>query len=774
MPLPSTSLGIPSTHRGLIVAVALASGLVTPNLAAQGLEEVIVTAQKRSESLQDTPISITAYNPEAIETMGLNNVKDIGLATPSLQTPAYPTSSNNLGIFIRGIGNADSIILTKDNTVGVYYDGVYSGRSTGVLADLADLERVEILRGPQGTLYGRNTTAGAISFVTKKPSGEFGLDQTLTLGNYDYQRSVTSIDLPTIAGVKSHVSVALTERDGWVDNDGAGKIPGGEYNDFYLEDKKGLRIALRYDQVDRLLIDYAFDYSDMDTTSPYFQYSGPTGSGISATGGDIVASYPERLEKTFDGKTGQRRAYNLPLTNTKTRGQSLTISYDINDVLTFKSITGYRAFDDDLSQNFADSFGGASGLEVSTITEYEQYTQEFQLTGMTERWKYVGGLYYLKEEGSSAEQQFLDRAFVESSGIVALDSNGPCVSGAFGAPPPVCNVLDPAFYPAYLGQFTVDNEVESYAVFGQATWTPDILSDRLDLTFGARYTDDQRDATRTTDGVLWNSLNPGNNDSSIDQPDWTVTADYRWTDAISTYVKASTAFRSGGSSPKALDFSQTFDKETLISYELGIKSEWFDNRIRLNGAIYQTEIEDVILDYLPDPVNAPSIVSIFNSGEAEIQGLELDLLAAITENFQFGINYAYLDYEITNAVFPDGSDRTDSTVLVWAPEHAYSIVADYSLPLGNLGELKAHLDYSWQDDQYALANTDQGDVIVEDFGLLNGRISLDYVEMLGGEWQFALWAKNLTDEDTANYLIGQTSTTYLQPRTYGVDLRLRY
>ena len=138
------------------------------------LEEVVVTAQKRQESMQDIPIAMSAFDADKIETMGLNSAKDIGLATPSLQMPSYPTNSNNLALFIRGIGNADSISLTKDNTVGVYYDGVYAGRSTGLLADLADLERVEILRGPQGTLYGRNTTSGAVNFINAKPTGEFG------------------------------------------------------------------------------------------------------------------------------------------------------------------------------------------------------------------------------------------------------------------------------------------------------------------------------------------------------------------------------------------------------------------------------------------------------------------------------------------------------------------------------------------------------------------------------------------------------------------------
>ena len=170
-------------RKTLSMAVLLASGLAAGNAVAQ-LEEVLVTAQKRTESLQDIPIAINAYDAQAIEAMGLINAKDVGLASPSLQMPAYPFSNTNLALFIRGIGNADSIVITKDPTVGLYYDGVYAARSTGLLADLSDLERIEILRGPQGTLYGRNTTAGAVNFINAKPTGELGFKQTLSAGNY--------------------------------------------------------------------------------------------------------------------------------------------------------------------------------------------------------------------------------------------------------------------------------------------------------------------------------------------------------------------------------------------------------------------------------------------------------------------------------------------------------------------------------------------------------------------------------------------------------------
>ncbi len=245
--------------------------------------------------------------------------------------------------------------------------------------------------------------------------------------------------------------------------------------------------------------------------------------------------------------------------------------------------------------------------------------------------------------------------------------------------------------------------------------------------------------------------------------------DYNWTDDVSTYLKVSTGFRSGGSSRNGLNFNNAFDKETLTSYEFGWKTEMLDQRLRINGAIFHMEIDDVILDYLPDPVNNPQFVEVINSGEADVDGLELDITWALGENFLLGVSYAYLDYEISDAIFPDGSDRTDSTELVWAPEHAYAVTADWNIPV-NYGDWRFHADYSWQDDRFALANTDFGEVKVEAYGLVNARFSLADVEMLGGNWQFALWAKNLQDSDDVNYRIGTTANNFLTPRMYGGEV----
>jgi iron complex outermembrane receptor protein len=755
------------SRKRLPLAVFLASGLAASNAMAQ-LEEVIVTAQKRAASLQDTPIAISAYNAGDIQAMGLIDAKDIGMASPYLQMPAYPNASNNLALFIRGIGNADSIVLTKDPTVGLYYDGVYAARSTGLLADLAELERVEILRGPQGTLYGRNTMAGAINFINQKPTGELGFKQSLSAGNYDSWRSVSHLNLPDVAGFKTKLTAAFSDRDGWVQNEGANEVPGYDYSDYYKQENEGYRGALRFDGVDKLLVDYSYDYSDVTSTAPYFQYAGPTG-GTTAAGLPITNNFTDRLKNTRTPTGGEKLAYYLPESKTKVKGNNLTVSYELSDNLMLKSITGYREFNDDISQNFAQSFGDAGSLEVNTQTDQDQFSQELQLIGTAERLEYVGGLYYFNENGDQKERQYLDRAAVDELGIYAFDfiTGMPCTDGS--TPGPICTDFANATLPNYLGEYKVSTDVESWAGYGQATWTPDILEDKLDLTLGLRYTDDKRDATRTNDGWYANSFAPGKTDSQKDRVDYTAITDYSWTDEFSTYFKVSTGFRSGGSSRNGVDFNKPFDNEDLTSYELGWKSELLEQRVRLNGAAYYMQINDIILDFLPDPVDNPQLVESFNSGDADVYGLEIDLQAAVTDQFLIGLSAAYLNYDFSNVDFPDGTDHTDTTELVWAPEYAYAITADYNLPV-SVGEVRFHLDYSWQDDQFALANTEFGEVDVDAYGLLNARVSLADVEMAGHNWQFAVWGKNLTDEDSSNYRIGSTALTYLPPLMWGGEV----
>ena len=758
-------------HKNRVLKVFTLTAVIGAANAHAELEEVTVTAQKRSESLQDVPIAVNAIDADDIARMHIVNAQDIAQASPYIQMPTDPRSANNPALFIRGIGNLDAIVLTKDPTVGIYYDGVYAARSTGLLADLAELERVEVLRGPQGTLYGRNTTAGAINFITSRPSGVLGFEQKMGFGDYGSWRSVSRLNLPAMAGLSATLTAAFSAADGWVKNDGPNKLPGLAYNDFDKRKNEGYRVALRYDGIDNLQIDYTFDHSSMTTTTSYFQYEGAVGIP-SLAGPPITGSFDKRLESTLSPITGEPTAYYLPESRTQVDGHNLTAEWKIDETSSIKAITGYRKFDDNFSQNFAQSFGGAGNLEVNTVTDHKQFSEELQLLGGRDRFKYVAGLYYFDEKGTQTERQYLDRAIVDSTGVIALDLNTftPCSDGSTSAP--LCSDFR-KFFPYYLGEYAVDVHNESWAAFGQGTWTPAILDNALDLTLGLRFTHDQRRAVRTNDGLLWNSFSPGESRSSLDKPDYSLIADYRWTDTISSYAKVSTGFRSGGSSRNGLNFNQSFREETLRSYEIGWKAEFLDQSLRFNGAIHDTRIEHIILDYLPDPVFNPQFVEVFNSGNADIRGFEGDVQWAVTRTLLLGLSYSYLEYDIRHAIFPDGSDRTKTTELVWAPRNSVSLNADWYIPV-SFGNYDVRLDYTWQDDHFATSGTEAGKVIVGASGQLNGRVSLSDFAIPKGKLEVAFWVRNITDEDRATYKIGATAATYMQPRTFGAEVVLRY
>ena len=233
------------------------------------LEEVIVTAQKREETLQEAPLAISALGPEQLEARGVSSLGDLADGgVPALKIHVYPNSGATLYATIRGISAGDPGSITTELPVGIYIDGVYLGRAQGLSADILDLERVEVLRGPQGTLYGRNSVAGAINLVTQKPAGEFSFKQTLTVADdYDHWRSLTRIDLPAYRGFSARISYLQSEHDGWVENTNSGA---GD-TDFFASDKEGGRFAVRWEVNDSVTVDYAYDYSDLEVGQPYFQ-----------------------------------------------------------------------------------------------------------------------------------------------------------------------------------------------------------------------------------------------------------------------------------------------------------------------------------------------------------------------------------------------------------------------------------------------------------------------------------------------------------------------
>ncbi len=758
----------------LVILGTFGPGL-TGSLQAQELEEIVVTAQKRVESLQDTPLAVSALNAEDLQAFGIHNLSELTTSLPSLQAYDFPTSSSNQSIFMRGIGNPDSQTLTIDNPVGIYVDGVYIARSSAALMELLDLERVEVLRGPQGTLYGRNSTAGAINFITREPGEVFGGQVELGAGNFGVVKATASIDLPFNDTFKTKLSLLSARDDGWVKNRGEqGMGPGENFN---MKEQQAVRLAISWQPTSRISVDYSFDYADVDTTPQYYQQITP-----GADFDDLDRA--ESTSHVFLG--GAPFRYVLPASPTGNSGHNVTLEAELGDSLTLKSITGSRSMKEHSIQNWSDVLFFAADVDWET----EAFSQELQLLGQAERLEYIVGIYYFSEDGKKAEQQFLN--FDAASGMaIALDAL---------AEPGVSSSL--LVGGTSLGTASYDTELKSSAIFAQATW---VFSDRFDLTAGLRYTDDERDALRA--GARFNPANPtqcfgqppglpgdtsitfcsGVNSLDYSNTDWTLVADWKFSDVASTYLRLATGFRAGGSAERAINFAQTFDKETADSIELGFKSELADRRLRLNAAIYRTTVDDFILTLNGPTPDTAGFVENFNIGEARLDGLEVDLLALVAEQTRITLNYSYLDTELEGLIVPAasfllsgqipgtvdqrGEDISGSTFIPQAPTSAYTLAIDHNFGLQQGSNIAVHLDYVYRDDVFS--QPARG-LPVKSLGIFNARIA--WRGVIGGEkdLEIALWGKNLADAEQVIYDLNNFGVQFNRPLSYGLDFRLAF
>jgi iron complex outermembrane receptor protein len=754
--------------------------LMTGMSAQAELDEIVVSAQKRTETLQDVPLAVSALGKDELEAYSIATMADLTETLPYLHAYEFPTTTNNLSLFMRGMGNPDSQTLTIDNPIGVYIDGVYIARTSGALLELLDLERVEILRGPQGTLYGRNSTAGAINFVTEKPSDEFAARVSLGAGNDALFNASATIEGALSDSVSGKLSVLTSSEDGWVSNAGPNPVS-QPAKDFYMTDQQAFRVSLRWQASDKILVDYSYDDAEIDATPQHYQAIVP--------GTDLATvSRTESTSHVFLGGTPFR--YVVPESPSESRGHNLTITADINDTLAFKSITAHRSISEAAVQNWSDVLFFATDLLVKA----DSLSQELQLLGTAAdgAFEYIVGAYYYEENGEKAEEQFLN----------------------FNAAVPVLIQLDALAEPGVsssllvggtsLGQFSFDADLRSIAVFAQATYA---FTDQLEVTAGLRYTDDDRDALRA--GVL--AIDPndpfdqcfgqppglpsnttisfcsGVNQLSYSNTDVTLVADWAFSDDGSLYARYATGFRAGGSAERALNFAQTFDKETADTIELGFKSEVLEQRLRLNAALHRTVIDDFILTLNGPTPDTAAFVENFNVGEATVQGLELDVLALLGERTTLTLNYAYLDWNLEDLVVPAdsfllsglipgtvdqrGQDISSTTFIPQTPDNAYTLALDHSLPLSNDARLDIHVDYVYRDKVFS--QPARG-LPVDGLGLVNARITWSGIDIGNADLDIAIWSKNLLDADKVIYDLNNFGVQFARPTTYGVQATLNF
>ncbi len=781
---------------GAWTGVAIAALIGTTAVAQEdsGLQEIVVTAQRVEGTLQKTPISLAVFDKEALRSIGAVAAGDAAAYAPNVQIDRTPLSRTAYAVSIRGIRSADPS-LALDPTVGIYLDGVYLGRQSGSAFEIVDLERVEILRGPQGTLYGRNSTGGAINLVTSKPSGEFGLLQQLSYGDHGFLRAQTSIDTPKLGNLAAKFSFNHSQHDGTVKSLYTGGDLGG-YN------ANSGRFSLRWTPVDALTVDYAFDISKEDSNTSIDQITAVRDFQASL-GGDFYAQMQaaasadrqSRLPYPVDGKV---QPFEMS-------GHALTLEWHPGEV-TLKSISSYREWDRTAtSANFgtfrvaADSvLDGTTGTYIpagelaanytnpETYSRQKQWSQELQLFGKSESLglRYTAGLYYFREKSLEIDPQ----AFILPALLAFGELPGPfqdflCVGTCFGKS---VRLATPDF------AYTSDNE--AFAAYGQLTRS---MTDRLDATLGVRFTRDQKDATLTNDftdaglataagSKSWNNVSPA------------FTLDYAWSDDARTYLTATRGYRSGGFNVRATNtaaFRQPFNEENVTSYELGLKSEWLDRRLRVNGALYHYEYTDKQVAQFEAGTGGASS-KIVNAGSAKATGIEIDLTARPIEDLLLTLSYGYIDFGYDKLVtgvqdpatgFPvfgsDGealvADISDTAATnVQSPRNSASLRAEYTVARTGMGTVVLHVDGNYvgpRTFQEQLNTFDRSD----SYSLWNARLALNDIPVGAGSLSASLWGRNLSDEKVREYgidfgALGFATNTYKELRSFGIDLLYQY
>lgn len=745
--------------KGGLLAFFAAAFSANPAVAQDGqvaskrtmaIEEVVVTVQRREESLQEAPVAVSALSSADLEIKGIKSITDLmDGGVPSLRISPVGAASTSHSLSIRGLTPADPGQISREQTVGIYIDGVYQGRAQGLSIEQMDLERLEVLRGPQGTLFGRNTIGGAVNIVSKKPSGELGFEQKISVGNYDYFSTISRLNLPSYLGISTKIEYLMSDRDGWVKNPAQGQ------EDWSAFEKSGVRAALLWDGLDHFTLEYSYDNSKNDEVTSYLHIGDPLPGAAPLAADSFQQIEPDRVSRARTG------SYNEPSTS-KVEGHALTASWDINENNLLKSITAYRELEASqyASSSAAIRPGPFTGFLFNRISqadiEQEQFSQELQWLGNTDRLEYILGAFYFKEDAN-------DQQASPFGNILTMDG--------------------PQLLPGLVATSTTRNsfvENSSKALFGQVTWNPAILQDRLKLTVGARYTDDYKTGGRT---ILDGDPAPLNFKFSAERFDPAVILAYQWNENLNTYVKWSTAYRGGGVNSRSPTFD-TFTEDEINSWEIGLKSDSWDKRLRLNMAVYTLDWDDQQTDFVFVTPTQGSITDTVNALKtSQTTGLELDLTLIPLAGLTVNANYAYMDVDYPPQPNPNGD--IVSLQATQAPRNAGTLSLSYDFEPFSFGNLQAYVGMIYSDDYYVLADSLEL-AKSDEYTLWNARVTLSELpfQALSGNLEFALWGKNLTDEEYKQFstsnatgnpvVIDHVLTQYNTPRTYGIDATFKF
>jgi len=744
----ATCVGMVPVH-GAIAQQAAAETI------APAIEDIVVTAQRRETRLQDTPISITAVTAAAIEQRGYTNISEITGATPNLQfdaTAPVSGSSNASSIFIRGVGQTD-FLLTTDPGVGVYLDGVYIARSVGGVLDLGDVERVEVLRGPQGTLFGKNTIGGAISLTTNKPVQRLeGLGE-VTVGSFRRLDVKGVLNIPITDTLAFRVVAQSANRRGYAERVLTGQRLGNKNAD-------SARASLRWQPTADTDINLAFDITRAREESPAATAGasglGPVGDGaltnlynIFVAPTLVVPGFGTNVRYDNRWLTGDPyKSFGTGPTGSDSDvyGVSLNVEHRFGSV-TLKSITGYRHLDARFARDFDNS--PLDILSTSNDITHRQFSQELNLSGrlFDDRLNYVVGLYYFEEDGRDA-------------------ISVPVVPALFNSP-----LMIPV---SVAGTYRIDNR--NYAGFMQVGYK---LTDALSVTLGGRYSSERRRIRIDyflTDLNLPLLANP-NRELSFNDFTPRVGLEYKASESVFAYASYAKGFKAGGFTARYVSPApepQAFDPEEVETYEVGLKTDLLNGKLRLNGAAFTSNYRNIQVVAFRGvaPVNV-------NAAAGRIRGFEIEATAVPTAGLTFTAAAGYLDAKYTRVdaaafagiTFP----ITLASRFVNTPRWTLNGSAEYRFGMAG-GDVSFRGDVQYQTATFKDAANTPG-LVQPAYALVNVRLAY---QPRDGNWSAALFGRNITDTryitsgvgDIASF--GTVEVNFARPAEWGASLKYKF
>lgn len=777
-----------------VSALALAAVSAGPAMAqeadgdnAQAIPDIIVTAQKREQSLQSTPVSVTAIGAEALTARSANNIASIASYAPNLEINSGKGDggSTNAAVFIRGVGQNDFIFPT-DPGVGIYVDGVYIARSIGAMMDLSDIERIEVLRGPQGTLYGKNTIGGAINVISTRPGNDLSGMLRGTAGSRGRLDVEGKISIPLVKDVLAiKIAAASKNQDGYVTRpDG---IDLGDTN------VRVGRVALAWNPSADVKVDLSLDGTRIRQNGSPQRLS----NTFSAPGGlydlynmlaapYIVARDGLPTGAIFDNtwvSSNLRRSNGTGPTgdDADVWGTNLSIAWKASDLLTIKSITGYREMDAKIRVDMDQS--PFPIVHTDEVQSESQLSQEFQFSGRSAESKldWLVGLYYFRERAHDRNQTLLASGIYDALNLLpaalvplipglTCPPASPALPCAGGAGNPFNALLDLDVRP------TTALTTNNFSIFGQASYE---VVPKLKLTLGGRYNWEKKSyfidsifpnsgrvaTPPTTDRRTWKNFTPR------------LGVDYQANKDILLYASYSKGFKSGGWNPRPLapEEFKSYNPEKLDAYEVGIKTRWLGGRAILNIAGFHSKYKDLQLQTNSiSPTTGGLILTVDNAGAVSIYGFEAEMQARLFAGFTLNGSVGYLHNKYTRLAASTG--YSIDAKLPKAPAWTTSVGAQYTVDLpDSLGSLTARGDLNYRSKTYHdPRNT--ASIVQPGYTLIDGRIAWNSAN---DRLEFAVFGKNIANKHyftAAEWVpaFGVQNMVVGRPREWGASATVRF